>query len=763
MPGLAAKLMKRRVPHVLAIYAGASWGLVEFMAFAVDEFLLSPHWTRVVMVGVLLILPSVLMLAWFHGAPGRDEMARVEKVGIPANLAFAVVVLWALFDGEDLGAATTSVSVETEDGETVERVIPKTEFRKRTAVFPLDLGPGLGDDDAWLAYAVPVALLYDLMPDDFFEPVSFQSFGHRLSGLGFPNLLGVPLALKREVSEELHVEFMATGLIDRTDDRYRVELAVYEVDTGALAGETAREGPDLLELVDQLSVGAKEVLKIPARGGIEDLPARERLTANAAAMEEFGRGFAKIVVEGDLPASLQHVDAATSLDPTFAVAQHLLSSLLLNDNRPREAVAPLQAALDHLYRFPERVRFQVKSDYYFATQQTDKAWGVLGMWVELYPEDLLALRNYVFVQRMRGDWTALLETLGTMYRLSPEDADLLKEMAEAHLELGGTDQALVLLTEYMERFPEDHSGLLELAQVHRRRGEHDVARDYVERATILRPRLSTTAAALASLDVDAGRFEDARKGYERAMELARTPVQRVAVLTGLKRYHSIRGEAENTVLAIDRWVEESYRYTTPITIVQSRFYDIPLLFGVGRHEEAVVLFEELRTQVEPPLSDYFVPHLAIHVLLETEGAEAAREAHGRAVEVANARQFGALLPVLEGDLGRIHERAGDYDAAFESYAKAMKLNPGRTHHRDAGRVLRKAGRLDEAESELHASLRLVPGHPRTHFEMALLLEAQDNIPGALEHLRRALEGWATADDAFEPAQRARAKLAELEG
>ena len=112
------ELVERRVPHVAAIYAGASWGLIEFTGFVVDEFLLSPHWTRLVLVTLLLLLPSVVLLAWFHGKPGRDRdsLARTEKIGIPANLVLCGAALWMLFGGKDLGAATASVTVENDRG-----------------------------------------------------------------------------------------------------------------------------------------------------------------------------------------------------------------------------------------------------------------------------------------------------------------------------------------------------------------------------------------------------------------------------------------------------------------------------------------------------------------------------------------------------------------------------------------------------------------------------------------------------------------------
>ena len=97
---------------------------------------------------------------------------------IPANLVLCVAVLWALFGGKDLGSATNTLIVETEDGETVKRVVPKTEFRKSTALFPLALGPGVGEDESWISYAVPEALVPDLpdvAPIPFFDGHTLQA------------------------------------------------------------------------------------------------------------------------------------------------------------------------------------------------------------------------------------------------------------------------------------------------------------------------------------------------------------------------------------------------------------------------------------------------------------------------------------------------------------------------------------------------------------------------------------------------------------
>lgn len=766
MPRPLRTLLERRVLHVLAIYAGASWGTIEFVSFAVDEFLLSPHWTRVVLLGLLLLLPTALMLAWFHGKPGREleGLARTEKIGIPANVVLCGAVLWVLFGGEDLGAATTSVTVETEDGEVIEREVAKAGFRKRTVLFPLDPGAGLGEDDSWLAYAVPSALEYDLSPDEFFDPLPFALFRERLAGLGFADLLGIPSALKRELAEERYAEFFGAGEIERTDAGYRVALRLHEVDDGSVVAETLHEGPDLLALIDELSPRVKDALGIPGREGIEDVPVRDWLSDDSGAVEEYFRGSAAFMVDNDLDAAIGHMAAATSLDPTFTGAQFSLYLFLISSGRTDEAMVALKAAMANLYRIPERHRFIVKAEYYFVTQDVARAAAVIDMWVELHPEDALALRYRLIVHRITGDSEAKLATLARLQRLDPRDGGVLKEIAAAQEELGNDGEALEALAEYVARFPNDETGYASLAGLQRRRGEHDEARANLERAILIEPLAPGLAGALASLDLYTGNFDDARAGFERAIELARTPAERADALAGLKRYHRFRGETGAAIRVADAWLEEASSAIPPMVLSQMRAADLEIYLDAGWIAEAADFMNESKARIPPPFNSYLVPYLEGRLALASGDLEAAREAHAAAHQLAEAMGHGELLESLERLRGKIDEAGGDYESAIARCRAVMATeNPGPGLHRDLGRALRKAGRLDEAEVELREALRPIPAHPRTHFEMALVLEARGDAAGAVEHLSTALAAWETADDTYEPAREARNKLAELEG
>ena len=762
---LTRTLFERRVPQVLLIYGGAAWALVAFTAFMVDEFLLSQSWTTVAMAALGLQLPSVAVTAWFRGRPGRDEAPTAKRFAIPANLAFTAIVLFLLFGGANLDARTTTATVEI-GGETVERTVARPEFRQRTALSRFNAAPGLDPEVLWLTYMAPLALELDLAADDFFEPIPVSTFNQRIADYGFQRAGDVPLPLRWAVAELLHATFIVSGTVDRTGDGYRVAMNIDNTDSGQRVSETAHEGPDFLALVDEMSETLAEALDLPDRDEVEDLPVRQRLTEDEAALAAFGRAYATLLSDpSDPDAAIRGLVAATDLDRTFAMAWYLLSVVYLDDNRTEESVAAMEAAIEHLYRLPERFRLEVEADHYFLTEQPERGAAVIETWVALHPEDPVALDYYSLMQTMRGDWEGLIRTLETRYRLNPTNHSLLKSLAEAHEHAGDRDLALAALERYAGRMPADYTGHVDLARMHRRMGALGIALEHLERAITVDPLNPNAVGELASLDLDLGRFDAALAGYERAGELARTPRQRAAALDGLKAYYRFRGQMEDAIRTAEAWrAEASGGAHTPLQIVQHGFGDIAVYLDAGRYDDAAALFEELRSELEPLESDpFYVTHSRLRIALEAGETGVARSAYRAASDWIETWGADMMRPILTGDLGRIEEEDGEYALALRHYRDAMSREPTLDLHRQTGRVLRKMGRLDEAEAELREALRRVPSDPYAHLEMARVLESLGDTAGAAAHLRSALAAWQPADPSFEPAREARAMLADLEG
>ena len=238
---LMGNLTQRRVPQIFGIYLGACWVAVEFADWLVERYLLSGYLVDLVLVGLLSLTPAVLMMAYFHGAPGKDNWERVEKIGVPVNLVVTVMLLVTLFHGKDLGAATTTVTVTDEHGQLVEKVLAKRSFRRRIALFFLDHEDGAPERD-WLQYGITLALDADLQQDPFFEvwtPYSgfeYEGFA-RLRRSGYADGLRAPVALLREIAQDESLDYFLSGRYTTSDQHISINATLYETTTARLVEE----------------------------------------------------------------------------------------------------------------------------------------------------------------------------------------------------------------------------------------------------------------------------------------------------------------------------------------------------------------------------------------------------------------------------------------------------------------------------------------------------------------------------------------------
>lgn len=758
----ARDLIHRRVPHILAGYAAVSWGIVEFTAFAVDEFLLSPYLTRAALVSLVMMVPSVFMVAWFHGKPGkdRDSMPRTEKIGIPVNLVGCLVVLLTLVGRDKPVSATDPAAGQPDEASIVQQEVPDSGSNGTTVLFALESGPGIGEGESWMSYAVPEALVLSLIAYDRFLPIRSYEYESYARERGFDSFAGTPLPLKRELARNLHAGFIVVGEINRTNELLGVQLWIRRVSDGSLAGQTAHEATDLLTLVDEAAGPVRHALGLSATEEIDGLGVRVRLSENEAAVEAFFKGMFHHLADRDHQAASRYLTTATKLDPSFAVAHHALWRVLRASGLDDEAASvPLASAIEHLYRVPERYAFQVRADYYRAIGEPDELATVLDLWIQLHPDDLNALRILTGTQLSQGAWEDALSTLAKIRRLDPLDGQPIMLMARVYEQLGGFDQALALLTEYVDRSPGDASVYSQVADLQRRLGRLEDARDALKRAIVLDVLAPTPVRGLAELDLDDGRLDEARDGFHRVLTLARTAEERVEALSGLKRYHHRRGEMIDAIGVIEQRRQEQAGFQTQLGVAWGSLDDIIVYLDAGRVDEAADLLMELRSTLEG--QDLYLHRLAVHIALATEGVDAALEAHRQAWESLETGGQEGLRPTLLGDLGLILDRAGDHEGAAENFKAAIALSPTGGFYRGAGRALRRAGLLDEAEAELRSALRLIPADPHAHFEMASLMEARGDTTAAVFHLTNTLAVWENADEDFEPARLARAKLTKL--
>ncbi|UCC83216.1 MAG: tetratricopeptide repeat protein [Gemmatimonadota bacterium] len=763
MPSSALKeLLKRRVPQILGIYLGISWAIVEAVGFLVDRYLLSTYLVDLCIVILLSMVPSVLILAYFHGAPGRDEWTMPEKVGIPTNLLVCVALVAFLFAGKDLGAATTTVTVADEEGQTVERVIPKSEFRKKVVLFPFENASGDSTLD-WLQYGMPLGVFADLRQDMFVGAIDGLRLREQMSEAGYADGLGMPASLMRNIATDVHVNRFATGSIGGGDGEISVTMVLHDAERGRPIDERTFTGTEVFEIIDSISVQLKRGLEVPERHleEVNDLPVSEIQTYSLAAYQSAVAGYTSIVLDSDWGMAASHFEQAVAEDPTYASAQHTLFQVYAYSNRVQEGIAPIQAAMQHIYRLPELEQFDVKSDYYFTRQDYDGAQAIYVMRVELYPDDIegrAALAQLLVIQDKRDE---AIEQYVAILEIDPEQYDLLRQIGRIYESQGKFEEALEYYETYAEQFPDDHASFTSIGDLHSNIGNHEQAKESHEKALLLDPTNVDVMIRLASVERDLGDLERALAHLEEALAVATTPQDLTAAYEGLRAYYESRGQLEKAIEYVDLAQEQRQQFVPPFVTLATEFRSLGIHVAAGHADQAYETLEAVRAELAPPW-DSFVPLGELSIYLELEDPDSTEAALAGVESFIQAFSLNALMPVVYYARGRIHEMRGEYEEAIRSYEQDLALNPSdESIYEEIGRCYRALGDLEEAQKQLEKTLTVRPYSATAHYEMALVRAEMGETESAIEHLRTALDVWSEADPAFKPAQRARAKLAEL--
>jgi tetratricopeptide (TPR) repeat protein len=762
--------MRRRVPHIVGAYFAGGWILLEFTDWAVGRWVLSSHITDVVVTCWLLMIPSVALLAWTHGAPGRDRWTRFETVGVMLNVLLASAVLFGVFRGRDLGAVTNTVTVVDEDGQTIEREIPKREYTRRIGVFAFLNESGDPDLD-WLQLGVPWSLTLDLEQDDWIRPVT--GFAEELSGEGPFSPSHLPLSQQRALAQDRFLDYLLVGSIHGTGDSLVLSSRLYETETGGLLEERYFAGSHPLDLVDQVSRQLREDLEMPS-GHIDrtpDLPVRELLSDSLVAVRAFLQ--AEYVEGRDAAANLRLLAASTGTDSTFALAQAALGEAYLAFNQPEDAFAAYEAALRHQYRLSERSRFEVKVRYYQITRQPEKTLAIARMRTELYPTDPNGWDVLGIVSINQADVNGAIEAFETGRALDPSSWGRIQLLAQAYVNAGRPDEAQHVLERHAERYPDRLAPIRAIGELLLQQGRFTESAGQFERALLVDPADFQSLVAMADISERMAEFPEARGYYDRAVSASRIEDQMWMVGGRLIGHFDMQGMTDSSIARMEALAEYIRASQGRLAEIQHRVNTIALYPRAGRPARAYALLDTLRAELEPPLT-MFIP-VAEAMLMRELGRGAELEAL-----IPEARRlyqefgFSALewtTLYLEAEALRLQGRCSEAIPLFERAAAGMQagllgetdVGLGGNPWLGLGACFRESGRLADAATVLGDAYERVPADARVLLQLALMYRDMGERAEALSYLNGAVHVWRNADADHVLANEARALLAEWEG
>ncbi|HUF49377.1 MAG TPA: tetratricopeptide repeat protein [Longimicrobiales bacterium] len=761
MPVRFRDLVERRVPQVVAIYLGAGWGLIEFVSFMEERFAISPAWTNVALFAWMLLIPSVLIYTWNHGRPGRDTWVRSDKIGIPLNVAVTLAILTTAFGGDDLGATMRKVTVTDESGEQIERVVPKSTFRKRVALFWFNAAPS--DTAAlWAREGAAIALSMDLIQDVFLDVRTPQYFHERLREAGVADGHNVPVSLMQKIAQEQHLPYFVTGSVATGAGGYTVRTTLYETATTRVVKQREVTNADLLAGIDELSVQLRADLELPAslRGAaVTDREAAELLSSNAAAVRELSAGYAALM-RTDYPAADAALTRATTLDPTFAIAHYVLYQVRSLGGDPGSAMTHLTKAMQHGYRMPERLQMLVKVETFLMQQEADKALAVATMMVELYPDDILGHQMSAQLYSYRKELGKAIASLRRILELDPQQQEVLLSIAALQEQQGEAEGALKTYLDYAATNRSDAATLLKAGRIQLRLGRTAEARATFERAIVVDPSSTEARVDLALLERNIGNSDSAFAQVRHALAAAATPEDSMRALTGLQSMYHGSGRLREAIDAFAQRRTVAARFAPPIQVLALQLGALDLYVEAGQRPQAEAMLARIRTQLTPPLDDMWQQG-ALIIAIETRDTARIHESSAAVQRIIDGFGFRFMEPLVFNGDAVVREVRGDWAGAAEAYEKLKAAEPSALGvNRDIARCYRNLGRLDDALRVLDEHLRAAPYSPESNLEAARIRLAQHDAAGARTHLERAALMLAHADAGYAPAQEVTKLLAE---
>ncbi len=778
MADFVTELRSRRVLPAVGVYVASCWVLIEILDRLVERYLLSPYLTDIIFLGLYSLIPTVTLVAWTHGKPGKDKATRVEKVGVPINLIATLGLLLTVFGDKDLNQAATAVTVSNELGQQETHYIPSESFRRRMAVFFFDNDTGDHSQD-WLKYAVTELLVQDLQQDPFVLASSpYQNFGNgyyaRMRQAGFLDATGIPTSLKREIADDANRQYFVEGSFNIENGQYLVNSRILETRTLKEVANISLQGWDLYETIDRMSREIRDELEVPRGSGriAADLPLSETYGESEDALMNYIGGLNQRLFHNDFAASNVLFEAALESDPNFVLGHFMKAVNLIESGDWPAANEAVQSARKLDYRLPETDRVTLKALNYRITGETDKLMDFLRMQVKL-KDDAASHSRLANMLTYTGELEEAKQEFKIALRRDSLNVGVYLALSLLERLTGDIEAAIAYAREYQLERPEEIDAHMQLGDLLRDTGELEQAEKQYEQAQLLDDYPVQPTLRLVIINSRKGDERKARALLEEAERLAQTPSDRASVHQAASFFEARLGRIDAAIRQLYKAQEYMAQTQPPFAVALATYSPIVnLQLSRGNIEGAEAALEKALGLLEPPM-DQFLAFSEAMVLVQKGELQQASAALERGVEIIEQLKFEPLKFQISLVQAGIHEARGDYadmslslilgieqvDKSFiaaELYAQYVPRIYAELAH---AQVMSED--MQGADVSLTRGFRLDPSEPMLWMAKAKRQNASGSTQLAMASVNYALAIWESSDSGFVGLEKARELVAEI--
>lgn len=764
-------LMQRRVPQIVGMYIAASWLVIELGDWATDRFGLPASFTSFVFVAMIVMLPAVVLMAYNHGAPGKDKWTRSERIVIPVNAALAVAILYLASPALVVEARTETLRIADETGAMQEFEVVRQGFHREAIAFFAVNESGDPDMD-WLSYGLPIMLAYDMNQISPIltvkTPFDSQSMRDELRDRGYDALTDEPQGLRLKIARDRHSAAIISGSYARNGDSVVVTATLFDGETGSEIGSHTVTASDWLTAVDDLSAAMLDYLGVEPDDNHRDDPVDQHFSESIDAIRHFTNAQVAVALYNDYGQAIVELQAAVELDPAFAEASGELSQSFYLTGDMESARVAISQALRNSYRLSDQSSFVYKANRYIFDGDFERGERVVDMWTQVRPNSTAAFHVQAQLAKLRGGDEALDKALAAYDRvleLEPTAFEVYRQKAEVEQQRGDYAAAANYLRRFLESAPDNADAHVQLAGIYQADGDLGAAQAALEDASILSDDPFESELGLARIEARRGLWKEAAARLSGRMSDDLTARQRVDILSAQAELALVLGRIERALDLHSEIVAESQSLLPPMVRLVSLESERPgMLALLGRFDEALATANAIYEQLQPPLDTYMYIYFT-NLYAEADDRESFRE-WAKKAEAMRSQMPAPFHSFIETNAARIAIWAGDMDTAVahidrardllgQSLIQVMHTNLSVSGiHVGIAELYLEAGALEKAERTLEDLLNVFPAYANAKYMLAQVKIAAGDEAAAEELLDQALDAWSGADEDYVDRRRA---------
>jgi TolB-like protein/Tfp pilus assembly protein PilF len=334
------RLRRRKVVQWGIAYAVGAWGFLQGLEYVSSLLEWPAELQKLTGLALLICLPIVLVLAWYHGDRGEQRVSRIELAILTLLFLLGGGLFWRYQHTTESPAVAVTATSATSPTATIQ-----ADAGPSIAVLPFDNRSAKADD----------AFFVDGIHDDILTQLSKVSALKVISRTSVERFRDTKLPLQ-DVAKQLGVSSILEGGVQRAGDRVRINVQLIDAasDAHLWAESYDREltAANIFAIQSEVAAAIAGALKATLTAGemarIDALP-----TQNLEAWESYQLGrqrLAKRTSTGLIEAE-RYFRKAIEMDPNFALAYSgLADSLAVSldyTDAPRAAtLEQAQAAVD---------------------------------------------------------------------------------------------------------------------------------------------------------------------------------------------------------------------------------------------------------------------------------------------------------------------------------------------------------------------------------------------------------------------------------